>query len=216
MKKGVILFHSNIRKLYQQRWIDKCIETLIYQTDNNFTFYEINYEGDSYSVLEDVDTHPKKFWSVKLSNHAEAMNFILDKAFEDGCDMAFNVNLDDYYCATRIEKQSQLIDIVSSNFYYVEDHGRGDIVTGTMLVNKYVSTQEDIKKALLDGHNSIAHPAVCYSKKFWENNRYDPTQIPKEDLELWKQAGLKGYNFYIHNDILLCYRLHTNQVTKRY
>ena len=52
MKIAVILFHSNIKQLYKQRWIDTCLDSIINQTYNDFTFYEINYGGDGYSVLE--------------------------------------------------------------------------------------------------------------------------------------------------------------------
>ena len=48
MKKGVIIFHNNIKKIYKDYWIDKCINSIINQTDNEVTFYEINYGGDDY------------------------------------------------------------------------------------------------------------------------------------------------------------------------
>ena len=63
------------------------------------------------------------------------------------------------------------------------------------------------------GHNVIAHPAVSFNKKFWDGNRYDPSEVPMEDLLLWCRAIESGYKFYIHDDSLLNYRLHENQIT---
>ena len=41
MKKGVILFHNNIKKIYKDYWVEKCVNSIINQTDNDVTFYEI-------------------------------------------------------------------------------------------------------------------------------------------------------------------------------
>ena len=61
-----------------------------------------------------------------MENYAEAMNFIITKSFEDGCDYVFNTNLDDLYSPERIEKQLQYIqegeyDLISCDFLYVEE-----------------------------------------------------------------------------------------------
>jgi hypothetical protein len=48
MKKGVILFHSNIKNIYYDRWVSKSIQSMMSQSDNNFIFYEVNYNGDDY------------------------------------------------------------------------------------------------------------------------------------------------------------------------
>ena len=42
MKKGVILFHKDILKIYENSWIEKSVNSMINQTDKDFTFYEVN------------------------------------------------------------------------------------------------------------------------------------------------------------------------------
>jgi hypothetical protein len=221
MKKGVIIFHSNIKKIYNDRWVLKCIDSMINQTDNNFIFYEIDYGGENYSVIPSNCNIQKKFWSKKLLNYAEAMNFILDKAFEDNCDYVFNVNLDDYYNQNRIALQLKMItennlDIVSSDFCYISEklteNSYEDVVI--RLMNIYTN---EIQKNLEIGHNVIAHPAVCFSKKFWldEKNRYDINKVPEEDLDLWIRSINNCYKFGIHSEILLYYRIHQNQVSNK-
>lgn len=219
MKKGVILYHSNIKRIYKDRWIKKSIESMLNQTDSDLWFYEINYGSDNFSVLNSYNVR-KKFWSIKMENYAQAMNFILDASFDDDCNLVFNTNLDDYYRNDRVELQTQAIttggyDIVSSDFCYIsEDEFENDNVTLIMNMKHY---QLDIRQNLKIDHNVIAHPSVCYNKTFWseKNNRYDVTKTPQEDLDLWKRAINNGFSFKMIPEILLYYRRHINQVSEK-
>jgi hypothetical protein len=221
MKKGVILFHKNIKNIYDSRWVNKSINSMINQTDNNFIFYEINYGGEKDSVIPNDCKINNFFWSKELINYAEAMNFILDKAFDDGCDYVFNTNLDDFYSKDRISSQIEKIisddlDILSSDFCYIEEIDflgvKNDNITKIMNIEK-----TNIKEYLEIRHNVIAHPSVCYNKRFWSDseNRYDITKTPEEDLDLWIRSIRKGYKFGVHNDVLLYYRIHKNQVSNK-
>lgn len=219
MKKGVILFHSNLKKIYDYRWISKSIDTMINQSDNDFIFYEINYGDDDESFIPKDCKIENKFWSIKLPNYAEAMNFILNKAFEDGCDYVFNTNLDDYYDTSRIALQLEMMisgdyDILSSDFCYIKEKVHDGIVIDEVIGFMNIHQYGEIKKNLLRFHNVIAHPAVCYSKRFWmdSNNRYDVTKVPEEDMDLWIRS-IESYKFGIHQNVLLYYRRHDNQVS---
>ena len=214
MKKGVIFFHSNIQQLYPKRWVDKCINSIIHQRERDFKIYEINYGGDDHSVFDGI-AHDQEgeFHSKKFSNHAEAMNFIIDRAFSDGCDVVFNTNLDDFYTPDRIEKQmieiKNGVDLVSSNMCYFEERD------GTDTTLKYINFFEmgSIEKSIIGGNNVIAHPIVAFSKNFWASNRYVPSEVPLEDFLLWKRAASNGVKISIVNDYLLNYRLHSSQIT---
>jgi hypothetical protein len=210
---GVIFYHKNILDLYYPPWIKKSVESMLNQKNSNFKIYEINYGGEQYSVLEGIG-HSKKvdFYSGNFNNHAQAMNFILDKAFEDGCDYVFNTNLDDYYSGDRIQKQLEFLiqgfDLVSSNFCYIEGDGNSDSVL------KYMTMSDgNIQDHFDRNHNVVAHPSVAYSKRFWLGNRYDDSEIPQEDFLLWERALKNGYSIKICTDYLLFYRLHQSQVT---
>jgi len=74
----------------------------------------------------------------------------------------------------------------------------------------------NVDKEFAKDHNIICHPAVCYTRSFWEHfGPYDPTTIPREDLLLWKKARKKGAKFGITPQILCCYRIHPNQITAK-
>lgn len=207
MKKiGVIFFHKNVKDLYEERWIDKCINSIYNQSYKNIHIYEIDY-GQTNTQLTSG-----KFLNISTKNHADAMNLIIGRAFEDGCDYVFNTNLDDYYDNKRIESQLEFLnnghDIVSSDFDYVDENDN-------FILHKNILQFGDIKKNLLNNHNVIAHPCVAYSKKFWqdEKNRYVPEEKPFEDLKLWQRSIIKNYKFHICKEILLHYRIHNKQIT---
>jgi|LakMenE18May11ns_1017448.scaffolds.fasta_scaffold9959678_32 hypothetical protein len=220
MKRGVIIYHSNIKKIYSDRWVNKSLESMLNQTENDFIFYELNYGDDHTSLVSNTNKNKVNFWSQKLSNYAEAMNILLDNAFNDGCDYVFNTNLDDYYSPDRILLQTKMIkendlDIVSSDFCYIEEQNRPEEEDVITLYKNIVTPY--IKENLEAGHNVIAHPSVCYNKRFWEDkeNRYDINKTPKEDLDLWVRSIRRGYKFGIHKDLLLYYRIHKNQASNK-
>lgn len=215
MKKGVILYHSNIHQIYKSRWITKSLESMLNQSDSDLYYYEINYGDDNKSILENYNDLRKNFFSLKMLNYAQAMNYIIDYAFHDNCDIVFNTNLDDYYHKDRVKIQTEFIndyDIISTDFCYIsENEDNNDNIIKHMNMKYY---QWSIKENLLLNHNVIAHPSVCYNKTFWnEFNKYDINKTPKEDLDLWKRSICNGYKFKIIPEILLYYRIHANQVS---
>lgn len=212
-KVGVIFYHRNILQLYHSSWIKKSVESILNQEECDFKIYEVNYGGENYSVLSEMD-HEKEFsfYVENFENHAQAMNFILDKAFGDDCDYVFNTNLDDYYSLDRIKKQMYFLiqgfDLVSTNLCYIQGDGNHDSII------KYMPLSEgDIKLHFERNNNVIAHPSVAYSRRFWSHNRYIDTEIPEEDFSLWKRSLSNGFSIKIVPEYLLFYRLHSSQVT---
>jgi hypothetical protein len=208
MKIGIVFFHKNLDKIYKKEWVDQCIESIKNQTIKNISYYEIDY-GDSNTNISGAEN----FYSEQKANYADAMNYIISKAFEDGCNYVFNTNMDDYYHPQRIEKQIYYLekgfDIVSSDFKYIDSEGN---FKWNMIHSIY---NQQIKKELDDNHNVIAHPAVGYGKDFWKSNKYDIEKTPEEDLDLWKRSINSGFKFFIVPEILLTYRIHDTQVSKK-
>lgn len=209
MKVGVIFYHKNITKLYPQNWIDQCVNSILYQSYDDFVIYELNYGDDQFKICKKYDIDKEyHFYNDKFDNHAEAMNFLLKKAIHDGCDAIFNTNMDDNYHVDRFKMQLEYIrngyDIISSNFIHIDENNKE--------IRKMNFSKENISKNLKINHNIIAHPVVCYSKRYIEANLYNPMEIPYEDMLLWKRTCDK-YKFHICDEYLLNYRIHTNQVS---
>lgn len=201
---AVIVYHKNIFSLYDREWIDMFKYSIVYQTRKDFVIYELNYGGGEERIFEN-----SVFQSIEMPTFVNAMNYLLDQAFELGATCAFNTNTDDFFSLNRIERQMRCIelgyDLVSSNFSLVRD-------------GKITHTHEfhllDIKEQIEKWHNIIGHPVVAYSKSFWEKNGpYDPDQVPLEDLKMW-QKGIENSEFIILPDVLLYHRLHDQSVCK--
>ena len=205
-KVGVLIYHSNLLSIYHQRWIDKCVDSIMEQTFSNYHIYELCYSEDKYQLFSGFNYQHKP-----MPNHIHAMNHILDWAFGDGCEIVLNVNLDDFYHASRFEKQIKAIkqgyDLVSSNIQYIEERDGVD-VHGQVFEFAKLNIHEEFNKQ----NNIIAHPACCYSKKFWETNKYYNTEsLGFEDMELWVRSLNNGSKIHIIDEVLLYYRISPKQ-----
>ena len=216
MKASCILYHSNIMSIYKERWIKQCIKTIKDQTYQDFDVFELNYGDDNtkLSELYDVGGNKHFYEKIKMNNHAEAMNYLIDKVFlEEKYDICFNINLDDYYDTYRFEKQLESVnegyELISSEYRFISERGDVDIVGG--LAGLSMDTMEGLFNK---GITPIAHPCVCYTKDFWvKYGKYNPSEIPMEDKLLWVRSYSKGAKLHILKTPLLYYRLHQKQVS---
>lgn len=215
MKVACILYHSNILSIYKKEWIERCLSTIVNQTYQDFDIYELNYGDDSTNLKEMFNFQKNHFfYNLKMNNHAEAMNFLLDLIFkEQNYDYCFNVNLDDYYITSRFEKQLEVMrqgfDVVSSDYVFVRDRNNRTEISGPVGLGLH-----DIQTLFNMDITPMAHPCVCYSKKFWiEHGPYVPEEIPREDKNLWIRSYTNGAKLFIIKEPLLFYRLHEKQVS---
>jgi Zn-finger nucleic acid-binding protein len=230
-KCAVILFHKNLKKIYKWRWINKCIKTILNQTYQNFDILEINYGGDTYSIMSEFE-HNKNiyFYSKNYKTHTEAMTFLLNEGFyKYNYDIIFNTNLDDYYSLNRFCEQIKCINdgyiLCSSFMKYITEKDNDDIITiewdekryGFYGNDNYININQ-IKDQLKNDHNVINHSCICFTKDFW--NSYDCNNNllryrddkPFEDLSLWQRAVNNHSNITIINNYHIFYRLHENQI----
>lgn len=207
MKAAVIIFHKNIHS-YPKEWIDQCFDSIQDQTYKDYDVFEMDYGGG------DSRSFPgSRFYSVQLPNYAHAQNLLIKEAVRHGYDCAFNVNIDDWYDPYRFEMQISMIqsgyDLVSSNFFRVyQDSG---------LMRRFNFSILDIEEEAAKGHNIIAHPVVCYSRRFMqEAPTLDPTKVPEEDFDLWKKCyALKKFKFVVMDDYLFFHRVHHMNISKQ-
>lgn len=204
MKVALISYHKNVFTLYNPKWIQKHVETVINQSYKDFDIYELDYGGNGNRIFP-----YSKYRSNIFPTFVDAMNYLLDKLFnEEEYDVVGNLNCDDYYDLERLEKQLAWVrsgyNIVTSNYTLIKN---GD----EALITEY--DKKDIRKELGRGNNIVAHPAILLTKGFWKTGlRYDPSEIPAEDMKLWIRALNFGFNIKIAPEPLLYYRIHENSV----
>ena len=209
MKVITIIYHKNISSLYKKEWIEKSYKSILNQTYTNFIIYELNYGDDGLKLYKDYTNEKEyKYYNISFDNHADAMNFLLEESLKDGADIVLNNNLDDINDINRFQIQISSIkngyDLVSSNFIHI-DEDDNEITKMTMSV---YNLEEELNRK----HNIICHPSVCYSRNFIENNKYISSEIPEEDLKLWKRSS-NNFKFFICPEFLLKYRIHSNQIS---
>lgn len=205
MKLAVIIFHKNSLG-YPSGWISKCLNSIRNQTYKDFDVFELDYGNEGIKLYAG-----SIFYSLKMDDHAQAHNFLLDEVFSRGYDGAFNVNIDDYYATDRFEKQIPYLekgyDVISSNFYNIDDDG--NIMCELNFDSKNITQEAD------NNHNIMAHPVLLYSKNFWTTcSRLKSNEIPRDDFELWRRSYGK-YKFIVIPDFLLYYRVHQNKVSAK-
>lgn len=203
VKIALISYHKNIDKIYPAEWIDEYRSSILTQTYKDFDIFECDYGAGSKRIFD-----TPFYMSKSFDTFVDCMNFMISHCFNSGYDYVLNSNVDDYYSINRIERQLVFLnkgfDLVSSNFSLIED---GNVV------ETHRFDRLNLRRELGRNHNIIAHPAVAYSKKFWIHNKYIPSEIPMEDLCLWKRA-IYQHKFIILQDVLLFHRLHSNSVCK--
>ncbi len=211
MKLGIILYHKDIYKIYQEAWVRKCLDSLKAQTVQDFTVYELCYSRDRQQLWPGSN-----FSHIPMPNHIFAQNHTLDKAFLDDCDVVANVNLDDAYSPKRLELQLKAVqegyDLISTNFEHIEDINGVDTHVRNMIFH-----DRDLKYELGIDHNVLCHSVILYTKKFWEDHKYyNEDEVGFEDLTMWKKALANGCKIKILPEILCHYRLSDKQTSKIY
>lgn len=204
---AVIVYHKNASSIYKKEWLDRFVKSIQSQTYQNFDIYELNYGGGDERLFPESDRNI--FIKKVMPTFVDGMNFLLNKIFRE-CEYqyCFNTNVDDYYSPFRFERQLAYMQygvaLCSSNITYINEH---DSPLRNINFSK-VNVRAELRK----GHNVIAHPVVCYSRKFWIScTGYDPRNIPQEDLRLW-QSTARIHKFAIVPETLCYYRIHENSV----
>lgn len=202
VKVGIIVYHKNARLLYRPEWIEQFTKSITGQ-DYPCTIYECCYGGMKEQLIEN-----SVFTYEVLPTFVDAMNLLMDRAFNDGCNAVANTNVDDYYTLDRITRQVGYIkagfDLIASNFYLLQNNRPHHLHRFSNL---------NLKQEIGRGHNIIGHPVVMYSRNFWKKHRYNPDEIPREDLLLWQRA-IKDMKMVVLPFALMYHRVHGNAVSQ--
>lgn len=205
MRTALICFHKNIGR-YPKEWIDLYRDSILNQTFRDFSILELNYGGTEERIFG--NSH---FISLKLKDHAEAHNYLLDCAFyEFDYDFVLNTNVDDKYPLDRVEIQIKNFDpefsVISGNYTSFNEE--------ISEINTTSFHTMDIEREFLKNHNIISHPACGYSRKMLEyKESLLSEQIPSDDFQMWKRLLGKGAKFKILPNVLMFYRI-SNLKTK--
>ena len=228
MKIGVILYHKNIFSYIEHKWIFECLQSIENQSFKEYDIIELNYsnkDNEHVSLLDIGLFKDKKtiHYKHECRNHIEAMNYILNKSFNElKYDVIFNVNLDDIYHPLRFELQLLEIlngnDLVSSNYLIFQEY-KTEIVKREIIVIKkdMDETEKDttIKMKIIENKNYIPTSVLCFTKKTWNIIKEIPYLPGVEGLLICKKLLKNKLKITICDEILVNYRIHDNQVSSK-
>jgi len=235
MESAVIIYHKNALNYCKHRWLIKCLDTIEKQTYQKFDVFEVTYgdKPDEQSIVKYFNKLQDKklfYFHKPMKDHSYAMNFLANKVFAKGTSYkyCFNINIDDFYDLTRFERQIKIIqklkyDLVSSNMLYVNEEDKVQMSLKHLaytfvspkkipIKKQIILEQEYIKSEFLKNHNVIAHPCICYTRRFWEICGPYKNIVPREDMLLFREASLNpNIKMHIAKKCLIYYRIHNSQ-----
>ena len=198
-----------------EKYLKESIDSILNQTFSDFEFIIIN-DGSIDNTKKIINDYKDKrivyIENEKNSGIVTTLNKGLNYA--SGKYIA-RMDADDISLPTRFEKQIK----------YMEENNDVDILgTAIELFGKNITPNsrifsksfENIKCDLLISC-ALAHPTVMIRKSILEieNYKYNSNYEKLEDYELWFQIS-KKYKIETLEEILLRYRIHSNQITQNY
>lgn len=192
-------------------YVSEAIDSILNQTEIDFEFLIIDDASNDQTV-----SIIKKYNDRRIQLIEKTLNTGYTNSLNLGLQLAKGLYIarmdgDDISFPERFAKQVLFLEanqdvIVCGSWFSL---------IGSDRIVKVPENHEDIKVAFLKG-NCIAHPSVMMRKKSLDAFQvvYDVSKEPAEDYDLWVRLMLKGK---LHNlqEVLLDYRTHGEQVTKR-
>lgn len=229
MKIGVIVYHKNIFSYVDSQIVFECLESIDNQTFSDFDILELDYSNyDQFQIslmnLGFFKNNKKHFFRQECKNHIDAMNFLLDKAFNEmKYDIIFNINLDDIYDKHRFEFQIRKIvldkyDLVASN-YEIFQNKDGNEVSRSIIISKDFDDIDE-EQTYIKYKNSrkciIQLSSMCFTKEAWKAIEKIDIIPTLESLLMCKKLFTNKKKIHICKEKLLRYRIHDKQVSSKY
>ncbi len=197
-----------------EKYIGQAIESILNQTYRDFELIIVNdgsTDNTKNIILSYKDERIIYLENEKNSGIVITLNKGLDNAKGE---YIARMDADDISKNDRFEKQ---IDFLEKN-KEIALLGSGICIFGenTEETNRVFTNDSEQLKAELIFNSSIAHPTVMIRKSVLDENnlRYNVEFAGAEDYYLWWEISKKG-KICTLSDILLNYRIHSSQITKK-
>jgi glycosyltransferase involved in cell wall biosynthesis len=209
---GVIPVISVILPVYNgEKYVAESIDSILNQTFTDFELIIIN-DGSTDNSLQVLQAYQKFDTRIRLITRE---NKGLVATLNEGIDLArgawiARMDADDISMPQRFEKQLQWLtktkaDICGSWIRFFGAENRP--------VRQHPHTDAGIKAEMLFSPG-FAHPTVMMKAALVKLERYDSAWENAEDYDLWERAVRAGWKMTNVPEVLLCYRLHEQQVSK--
>lgn len=214
MKLNVILPVYNA-----EQYLEECLDSLLNQTFKDFMVFAVNdaSSDNSGKILDryaQKDARLKVFHFLQNSGDSAATQFALTAAYQTDAIYTARMDADDICLPDRFQKQ---ID-------YLDQHRDIDVLGGQTQningTNSYVTSvplsDDKIKFQLVLACANLLNPTVM-----WRNSTVAPLNIPycqtktASDYAMWVSLAIHRCKFANLPDILVKYRIHQNQASRK-
>lgn len=215
MKLAVILPVYNTAQ-----YLPECLDSLLNQTFQDFCILAVNdastdNSGDILEQFAQRDSRVRAYHFDENRGANGTARFAMDLAQTMRVDYVARMDSDDVAYPNRFEKQVQFLDehpditVLGSNIQLFNEMGR--------FQKSDLPLHDDlIKVSLCMAAGNIANPASMWRHEwFKQHNIHIGNFRVAEDYAMWVQCALKGAKFANLPDILLAYRLHSQQASKQ-
>ncbi len=192
-----------------ERYILKSVMSILNQTYKNLELivYDDGSTDSTIQILRSINDDRLVVYENDINRgivHALNQLVKLSKGF-----FIARMDADDISCNNRLESQIKFLtdnkfDIVSSV-----------VIKRSSNYSRYypIKMNSDEVNYALKYFNPIVHPAVLGLSEIFKNNPYDEKFKWAEDYKLWCDLSVAGFKMGIQKDVLLEYRIHSNQVS---
>ena len=199
-----------------EKFIEKTYQSL---ADQTYTFFKILFvdDGSSDNSLKIIKNIKEKDSRVEiLSNPHKGLVFTLNSALKIiKSDWIIRLDSDDLAAPDRtfkildtINKLPEDIGLITSDVLIIDED---EVFKKRIMLNYKL-----IKFQLFAGKNTIYHTTIALNRKLLNTDLfYKNKYIHAEDYELWLRL-LSKYKLFHIQEPLVKYRIHNNQVTKKY
>lgn len=199
-----------------EKFVERAVRSIMEQTYQNLEIICINdcSKDGTGEILQKLATEDARI--VYVENET---NLKLPKTLNKGIALASGdyiarMDADDISFSERIEKQIKFmqdnmnVDIVGANVFTIDEHDtKLEYVSSLLLSHQNIVSKLAWKTTML-------HPTVLAKKTFFTDlNGFDENIAYAEDYDMWIRGWLLGKCFANLSDVLLSYRIHSNQMS---
>lgn len=201
-------------------FLTEALESIINQSYTNLEILCIN-DGSTDTTGEVLEKYAKNDDRIKVIHNEQ--NIKLIQTLNKGIDLAkgdyiARMDADDISMPNRIEVELKFmqehpeIDILSTGSYNINEEGK--------IISKKIPRAHGSLACLYASffYVPIGHPELLIKTSVLKNNKFlfEPHVLHTEDYELWARLLRKGYNLCNIDDVLLCFRINSQSVSRKY
>ncbi|MFZ4712607.1 MAG: glycosyltransferase family 2 protein [Bacteriovoracaceae bacterium] len=210
MKVSIILPIYNAEK-----FLHKCVESLLAQTFQDFEILAIN-DGSTDGSLNILKSYHDQRLKIINNEVNKGLIYTLNRGLKESQgDFIARMDADDICHPQRLEKQLQFfsehpkVDVASTDMVLIDENDRP-------MFRPFIPVTDPIlMKWILLRRNMLYHPTVMIRKSSFKGDElaYDPNALYAEDYDLWLRLS-KAKVLVNQSEILLFYRRHGTSVTQ--